>query len=472
MNSRSHNSVLRLMKLRAYQQVIMDEIRRLITQGYRKILLQSPTGSGKTAMLGYMVGRAAQRGKRPLFTVPAREILIQTSRALESQGISHGIIAAGFSPQPECPVQIATIQTLARRLRTISRPDFVVIDESHHAPASQHRKLWQVWPNTIFIGLTATPWRLDGTGLGDQFDTMVRGPTIRELIDQGHLSDYIVYAPPVGIDTTGIKTHAGDFAKDQLVDAVDRPTITGNAISHYLKIAGGKRALVAAVSIEHSKHITAEFIAAGVRAVHIDGSEEQHRRDQIMADFAAGRILVLSQVGIVNEGVDIPGIEAVISLRPTQSLSLWLQFVGRSLRPAPGKDKAIILDHAGNTHRHGLPCEEREWTLEATPKKRGQKKPGPDFQVKQCPGCYVCHAPAPRCPSCGHVYEVQGREVEQVEGDLQVIDLDEMRRHRRQEVGQARSLDELQEVGRKRGYKPGWAIHVWKARLRKKGRAA
>jgi DNA repair protein RadD len=460
------------MKLRDYQEEMLQAIRSRIRQKYNKIVAESPTGSGKTTMLSHMIGRAAKRGKRPLFTVPAREILIQTSRSLEAQGISHGIIASGFSPQPECLIQVATIQTLARRIHKIQQPDFVVIDECHHAPASQWRKLWDVWPDTVFIGLTATPWRLDGKGLGDQFETMIKGPTVRELIDRGHLSDYVVYAPPVGIDTSSIKTRAGDFAKDQLAEAVDKPTITGNAVAHYKKIANGKRAVVAAVSIEHSKHITAEFNAAGVYAVHLDGHEDQNRRDHIMNDFAAGRIQVLSQVGIINEGVDIPGIEAVISLRPTKSLSLWLQFIGRALRPAPGKDKAIILDHAGNTHLHGLPCDEREWSLEGHAKKSGSKKNTLNIQVKQCPGCYACHAPADRCPSCGHIYHKQERAVEQVDGELEAVDPKVIRLKRQKEVKQAQTLEDLKELGKQRGYKPGWAHHIWKARLNKHGVAA
>jgi DNA repair protein RadD len=459
-------------KLRGYQEEMIQALRETIRSGKQYILLQSPTGSGKTRILAHMVALAALRGKRPMFTVPAREILIQTTRSLQAQNITFGIIAAGFTSEPEQLIQVATIQTLARRINSIQPPDFVVIDECHHAPASQWRKLWDVWPDTVFIGLTATPWRLDGKGLGDQFETMVMGPTVRELIDQGYLSDYVVYAPPVGIDTSGIKTRAGDFAKDQLADAVDKPTITGNAVAHYKKIANGKRAVVAAVSIEHSKHITAEFNAAGVYAVHLDGCEDQNRRDHIMNDFAAGRIQVLSQVGIINEGVDIPGIEAVISLRPTKSLSLWLQFIGRALRPAPGKDRAIILDHAGNTHLHGLPCDEREWSLEGAAKRSSGKKNTPNIQVKQCPGCYACHAPADRCPSCGHIYHKQEREVDQVEGELQAVDPKVMRLQRQQEVKQAQTLEDLQELGRQRGYKPGWAYHIWKARLHRQGVAA
>ncbi|MBF0148190.1 MAG: DEAD/DEAH box helicase family protein [Magnetococcales bacterium] len=455
------------MKLRDYQQAIIHEIRHWIRMGKSKILVQSPTGSGKTAMLAFMVGRAAGKGKRPLFTVPAREILIQAIRSLSSQEIDHGIIAAGFSPDPNQPVQIATIQTLARRIHAMRPPDFVVVDECHHAPAKQWRKLWEVWPDTVFIGLTATPWRLDGSGLGDQFEIMITGPSVRHLIDAGHLCDYVVYAPPVGMDISGIQSRAGDFDNKSLADMADRPTITGNAIQHYQRIAPGKRAVVAAVNIGHSKNITAQFRAAGIPAVHIDGSEDERIRDRIMADFTQGRIRILSQVGIINEGVDIPGIEAVISLRPTQSLSLWLQFVGRALRPAPGKKKAIILDHAGNTHRHGLPCDEREWSLD------GAKKKGPShpktLPVRQCPHCFACHAPRPVCPSCGHVYKIQERHVEQVDGELKAVDQEKIRRVRRKEVAQAKSLEELQAIGRQRGYKQGWAHHVWAARQHKWG---
>jgi len=456
--------------LRDYQQQAIAQVRQALAAGHKSVLLQAPTGSGKTVLMAWMAARAAERGKRTTFIVHRQELLFQASRTFGAMGIRHGLIAPGQTMTRDA-IQVASVQTLVRRFDRVIPPDLLIYDEAHHAPSATWRRVFERYPNARSIGLTATPERLDGKGLGDIFEVMVCGPTVRQLIDAGYLSDYVVYAPPVGIDLEGVRTRAGDYAKDQLADAVDKPTITGDAVRHYLRLANGKRAIAFCVSIEHSKHVAEQFRSVGVRAQHIDGTEDNRRRAAIMDRFAAGGIQVLTNVDLISEGFDVPAVEAAILLRPTQSLALYLQQVGRALRPQPGKT-AVILDHAGNVLRHGLPDDDRDWTLEGRPRKRGRQEDAPDIRVRQCPKCFACHAPAPTCPCCGHRYETQGREVDQVDGDLERVDLDALRRQRRREVGRAKTLEELEEIAKARGYKPGWAWHVYRARLRRQGRAA
>lgn len=456
--------------LRDYQQRDIVRLRNAIAGGSRRILYQLPTGGGKTLMMAWMAARAAERGKRTLFIVHRQELLIQASRTLETAGIVHGLIAPGFTMSRDA-VQVAGIQTLVRRLERVIAPDLLIFDEAHHCPSRTWFTVFEHFPAATAIGLTATPYRLDGRGLNDIFETLVRGPTVRQLIDAGFLSDYTLFAPPTGIDLEGVRTRAGDFARDQLADAVDKPTITGDAVRHYLKLAPGKQAIAFCVGIDHSRHVADRFRAAGIRAEHVDGSEDGRRRARIMDRFAAGDIQVLSNCDLISEGFDVPAVQAAILLRPTQSLSLYLQQVGRALRPQPGKT-AIILDHAGNVLRHGLPDDDRDWTLEGRDRRGGRKPAEPDIPVRQCPVCFACHAPAPVCPSCGHAAESRGRDVAHVEGDLERIDLDALRRQRRHEVGRARTLEDLRQVEAARGYRPGWADHVWNARRRRQRRAA
>jgi superfamily II DNA or RNA helicase len=456
--------------LRDYQQRAIDDVRQAIAAGHRRVLLQAPTGSGKTVLMAFMASGAARRGKRTMFVVHRQELLYQASATFDAQGIDHGIIAPGHSMTRD-PIQVASVQTLVRRLDRVAPPDLMIFDEAHHCPSSTWRRVFQRYPEAKMVGLTATPTRLDGRGLDDLFDVMVRGPGVRELIDTGYLSDYTVYAPPIGIDVSAVRTRAGDFAKEQLAGAVDKPTITGDAVRHYLRFARGRRAIAFCVSIAHSEHVATQFQAVGVTAQHIDGKEDSRRRRRIMERFAAGDIQVLTNCDLVSEGLDVPGVEAAILLRPTQSLSLYLQQVGRALRPQPGKT-AIILDHAGNVLRHGLPDDEREWTLQGRPRKRGKGERPPEVRVTQCPVCFACHAPAPICPACGHVYETQGRDIEHVEGELERIDADEFRRQRQREVGRARTLEELEAIAETRGYSKGWAFHIYRARQRKRGRVA
>ena len=272
------------------------------------------------------------------------------------------------------------------------------------------------------MGLTATPWRLDGSGLRDYFEVMVQGPTPEWLIQNGFLSHYDMYGPP-GISTKGIRTEMGDYAKDELARAADRPTVTGDIIQYYMKYARGKRALGFGVSVEHSKHMAQQFNLRGIPAAHVDGETATEIRDGVFEDLASGKLQVVFNVDLAGEGFDCPAVECVILACPTQSLTKYLQQVGRALRPSPGKDKAIILDHAGNWAEHGLPDKDkfgndRVWTLDGREKK--PKDADQDvYLMKKCPKCFrVQHNFTKNCKYCGAEFDVRSREVDFVDGDL------------------------------------------------------
>ncbi len=455
-----------MIQLRPYQNTMIGNVREQLRSGASRVVLQAPTGAGKTAVMSFMAARAAERGKRTVFVVHRVELLRQASRAFDELGVSHGLIAPGYT-QTRDAIQIASIDTLVRRLDRVACPDLVIFDECHHCAAAKWLRLIEAWAAAKMVGLTATPCRLDGRGLDDVFDTLVLGPSVGVLIDQGFLAPYQLYAPPIGIDVEGVKSRGGDFAKDQAAKAIDKPTITGDAVRHYQRIAPGKQGIVFCCSIEHSKHVVAQFRAAGVRAEHLDGTEDDHRRRRVVESFARGDIKILSNCELFTEGFDVPGADVAILLRPTQSLGLYLQMVGRVLRPQPGKT-ALILDHAGNALRHGLPDDDREWTLEG--RKKGEKrKVEPTVPIKQCPQCFACHPPAPKCPACGHVYEAKTREIEAQDGELQQVDPEELRRQRKAEQAKARTLEELIAVGKSRNYEQPvvWAKKVCDARRRK-----
>lgn len=234
----------------------------------------------------------------------------------------------------------------------------------------------------------------------------------------GWLSPAEVYAPKHALDLRGIKVRGGDYVASELTDAMDKPSITGNAVEHYTRLAPDKRAIVFCCSIKHAEDVAAEFRRAGYRAEHIDGGMEDYCRDAVLYRFAKGETQVLTSCELVNEGFDLPTIEVAILLRPTKSLGLYLQQVGRAIRPMEGKARTLILDHAGNTAEHGFIDEPRTWTLDAREKKKAPEKSIP---VRVCPKCYAMHAPMPVCPKCGHVYIVAGREVQQLDGELERI---------------------------------------------------
>lgn len=456
--------------LRDYQDRDVGRLREALRAGAPRVCYVLPTGGGKTVLMAWMARAAAERGKSTFFLVHRQELIRQSSRTFDMMDVAHGLIFKGHTMTRDL-VQIASVQTLVRRLERVPRrPDLIVVDEAHHATAGTYRRILEAYPQAKVIGLTATPARTDGTGLADVFSGLVVGPRMAELTERGFLAPYKIFAPPIGIDVSAVKSRAGDFSKEELAEAVDKPTITGDAVRHYLRLAAGKRAIAFCASVKHSEHVAASFRAAGVRAQHFDGGTDDSARERIVRRFADGDIDVLCNVDLVGEGFDVPACEVAILLRPTQSLIMFLQQVGRALRPAPGKEAALILDHAGNTLRHGLPDEEREWTLAGRKKGRRKAEDEPQVQVRQCPQCFACHAPAPKCPSCGHVYEINGREVAQVDGQLEEIDPRELRRQRLREQSRANTYELLVELGRARGYKnpEKWAHHVHEHREKKR----
>lgn len=453
------------MNLRPYQTALIDAARAHLMAGRRRVLIQAPTGAGKTALTAYMLGQSAARGRRSWFIVHRRELILQSHRAFRAAGIKAGIVGAGFPTDRRALVQIAGIQTLARRHRTMYEPDIIVWDEAHHIAAAQWSQIHKAY-DCHHIGLSATPTRLDGTGLGEWFDEIVQGPSVADLIADGWLSPFRLFAPSRP-DLSGVRSRAGDYARDGLQEAVDKPSITGDAVSHYRRLADGRRAVAFAVSVEHSRHIAAAFAASGIRAAHVDGATPAAERDETMRSFSEGRVRVLCNVDLFGEGVDVPGIECAILLRPTQSLSLYLQQVGRALRPAPGKAEAIILDHAGNALRHGLPDEPRQWSLEGERKSRRQRD-AEDTPVKHCPACFRVVPTATRACPCGHDFAPTIRDVKVVDGVLQEMHHSALRRDRAREQGKAQTLDDLIRLGVMRGYKnpAAWARYVYNARRR------
>ena len=458
------------MKLRPYQQQMIDEARQALRRTNR-VLLQGPTGMGKTALTVHMMGAAAKQGKRSFFLVHQGELLSQTSRALWQQHLEHGLIAAGKRPS-KMPAQVASVQTLVRRLDQYEEPDLIVIDECHRSAASTYQKILDAYPNAKVVGLTATPQRTDKKGLDHIYGDIVRGPSIRQLIDAGYLCDYEIFAPPSTIDLSSVKTKMGDYDKRELEQTMDKPTITGDAVATYKKHASGKRAAVMCVSIRHAEHVKDSYLASGVPAEMIEGSMTNKEREGVINRLRTGETLVVTAVNLLIEGLDVPSIEVVQWLRPTQSLIVFMQGNGRGFRPSSGKDKLIILDQTGNVWRHGLPDEDREWSLEGRKKGRKKKEEEPDVNVQQCKHCFHIFRPGPsKCPSCGNPVEVRKQaEIQVVDGELEKIDIEAERKARKMEQVQSRDLRDLVALGVRRGMKnpSGWAVHVYCARSGRK----
>jgi len=388
--------------LRPYQQQAIVNLRQSYRQKNRRVVLVSPTGSGKTVIAMAIVDLASVKNNgNILFIAHRREIIDQTSKKLDRIGIRHGVIMGDDGRHDlEAKVQIASIQTLVRR--ELPPADFIIIDECHLSIAKSYIKVIDHYGNTPVLGLTATPWRTDGQGLDKVYQDLVLVSQVKDLVRDGFLVAPDIYTPYVPT-LTGVRVRNGDYVESDLTDVMDKRHLIGQIVSHWQNNALNKRTVVFACSVAHSKHITQNFLDAGVAAAHIDHHTPRQERDAVLEKLASGEIKVVSNVGILTEGWDLPQLQCAIMARPTKSRSLYLQMAGRIMRAIAGKDGAVLLDHAGNFQEHYSPIAVREYDLKAEPKKSGAKPPHSD---KVCPDCYrVCPQNTIVCPNCGFFFK-------------------------------------------------------------------
>lgn len=460
-------------QLRNYQSDTVEAIRDAYRRGKRAPLVVLSTGGGKTTIFCYVAQAAAKKGN-VIFIIAHREELIkQIADTLARSGQPHRVIS-NDSVLRQCKIEqfkkygrsfvesdatvyVASVQTLINRFNMVpANPSMIIIDESHHAiQDNQWGKIVNNYPQAKLLLVTATPIRSDGKGLGDGHggfaDELLQGVSMKWLVDHGYLSPYRYFAPPTDIDLTDVNTTAkGDYNTRKLSDAVDKPTITGDAVKHYLTLANGKRAVVFCASVSHAMHVSEQFNSAGVSSEFIEGKTED--RAAMIQRFATGQTMVLTSCDLISEGFDLPAIEVAILLRPTKSTGLYMQQVGRALRIFEGKTEAIILDHVQAWKTHGFPDDDREWTLEGVKKRKRSKDDDEEpLTLKHCTECYAIHAPAPTCPNCGHAYPVAERKLEQVEGELVELKPEDLeRKAARIEQGKAQTVEQLMALGKPR----------------------
>lgn len=398
--------------LRPYQLDAIDALHREFVAGRKRVVLQMATGSGKTAVAAEMIKRSVAKGRRCLFIADRIELIDQTSRRFDLDGIPHGVIQADHERvQPWQQVQIASIQTLARRRFPDAR--LVIVDECHSQYAAMNN-IMEKWNNVPMVGLSATPW---AKGMGKHWQSLVVGATTSELIAGGYLVPFTVFGPP-GPDLRGVHTVGGDYNQSELGDAVNRPKLVGDIVETWQKRGEDRQTIVFAVNIAHSKAIVAEFVAHGVRAEHVDAYSDSDERRAVLARFKSGDTKIVSCVDILSKGFDEPSASCLIAARPTKSLMLHVQQVGRVLRPAPLKADAIVLDHAGNTARLGFVTDDLPTVLDDGERKKGEAPEKKESLPTPCPKCFFMKdAGVHECPECGFAPERKNK-VTAVPGDL------------------------------------------------------
>lgn len=440
------------MQLRPYQSDLVEQVRLAWRQGYKAPCIVLPCGGGKSCIVAEMARRTTFNGKRVMFLVHRKELVEQIFRTFVRWGVLMDLCDIGM------------VQTFTRRLKKLRRPALIITDENHHSLAQSYKRIYEHFPDVPRIGVTATPVRLNGDGLGDVNDKLIIGVSAKWLIENKCLAPYDYYAPDIA-DLTGVHTKMGEYVTADIERAMIKNTVFGSAIKYYRQLADGKKAVCYCSSVRHSEATARAFRDAGINACHIDGTTPKAERDRIIADFRRGDISILCNVDLISEGFDVPDCECVILLRPTHSLTLFIQQSMRCMRYREGK-RAVIIDHVGNYARHGMPDDDREWTLDKKPRERLKNNENTD-KVKQCPECFYTFASPPPgqravCPHCGFVFQPAEREPE-VQESTELIKITGFKLDY-SSPSECHSYAELLEYARTHGYKDGWAFYQAKNR--------
>jgi DNA repair protein RadD len=408
--------------LRGYQLELIDRVRASLNSGNRRVIVQMPTGSGKTIWAAEILKQTSYNGYSSIFLADRRKLIDQTSEKLGAYGVHHGIIMAGREPDRDAPVQVASIQTLysraiQREVMSLPNVQLIIIDEAHKSLGNQYVDLVRDhFPNAFVLGLTATPVRSDGRGLNEMYDDLVTGPSVQWLTDEGFLVPMRYYAPsmPDMEYLSGIlDKRKGDYNELKLGQYMERnKPLIGDVVQHYKRLASDRQAVVFASSVRHSMYLAEAFKRAGISAEHIDGTTFHMERVRIFDDVHSGKTRVLTNFGVLIEGWDEPQISAVILARPTKSVATYLQMAGRVLRPYPGKRDALLIDHSGAVRELGFVHEERRWSLEPTESINFDEDPTASIvdassdpnekkEVIVCEVCTTVYEGRRKCPECG-----------------------------------------------------------------------
>ena len=441
------------MKLRDYQEELITNIKQSILKGNRSIIVQSPPRSGKTVVMAHIAKGATDKGNRVLFFSHRKEINEQVRKTFELNDVNLNLVT------------IDGVQTLVRKLDELEEPEIILIDEAHHSKANSYIKIINHFPNALKLLFTGTPIRLNGDGFDDIADDLIVGKTVKWLQEHGNIAPFKYYAPSM-IDTSKLKKRAGEFTK-QSVDETMKTVIYGDVIEHYEKLAKGKQAIVYTHSVEGSENVSKAFNKVGYNSIAVSGKTPKEERETAMRAFRNGDLKIMVNCELFTEGIDLPNVDVCIMLRPTQSLSLYLQFAMRALNPREEKT-AIIIDHVANVERFGLPNIDRDWTLSGIETKKQKAKIG-EPTTRTCDLCFATYWSAERmCPLCGHQNEITERELE----EIKEARLEEIREEKQAQLTQkvkkyskpsdCLNMEELTEYRKQRGYKPGWQYHVAK----------
>lgn len=435
------------MQLRPYQQELIENIRESIINGNRSIVTVLGCGGGKSVIQAEIARSATAKGNRVQFLVHRKELCRQITDTFTRQGVDMSL----------CSVDM--VQTLSRRLYNIPEPELIITDEAHHGTANTYRKIYNKFPEALKLGFTATPIRLNKGGLGEIYQDLIQGVSTKWLIENNYLSPYKYYSVKLA-DTSNLHIRSGEYKADEVACLMQNKEIYGETVKQWERLAKNRKTIVYCSSVEASKQTAEQFRQAGYTAESLDGSVNAERRSKVIQDFRDNRINILCNCDLFGEGLDVPDCECVVLLRPTQSLTLYIQQSMRSMRYMPEKT-AIIIDHVGNCYLHGLPDDDRKWTLE--PKSRQETT----IKIRECPNCYAIYAPTLlKCPYCQYesVKEIRHSNKKTLEIDLVEVRRQENLKNTKLSDTVLNTWEDIVEFQKIKGYKFAWCIRAAAAR--------
>ena len=413
-------------ELRDYQKAGLEAVRKEIASGNKNVILHAPTGAGKTVSAATIISLACQKKSKVLFLANRRELIYQAKETLQKSGVYPGVIMAGEKPNLTNPVQIASMQTYIRRMHLeddecnpwFHNANIIIVDEAHGSISPSYQAILKSYSDVVTIGLTATPCRGDGRGLGQYYDKIVSTANIDTLIKAGYLVPVKYYVPSLP-DLEKIKTVAGDYDKKEIGKRMDQPKLVGEIVENWLKICPDRQTIVFAVNVKHSVNIVESFTRVGIKAEHVDAKTPPEKRKAILDRLKNGDTQIVSNVGILTEGFDFPAAGCIVLARPTKSFGLYIQMAGRGLRPFPGKTNCILIDHGGCVDNHGYVEWPREWTLDGKDRAWSEpQKKEKEETICQCRACDLVFSGESKCPDCGTEIKTFGKKINVVEADL------------------------------------------------------
>lgn len=438
------------MPLRAYQADLVNKVSVAWHKGRKAPCIVLPCGGGKSVIVAEMAKKATLNGKQVLFIVHRKELCDQIDKTFRWWGVD----------MRYCKIMM--VQTACRRLNKIPYPSLIITDENHHSKALSYKKIYDYFSASYRVGVTATPVRLDGSGLKDVNDELIIGVSAKWLIENHCLAPYDYYAPNVA-DISDIKVRNGEYDVKSAESVMIERKVFGDVISYYKKYADGLQAVCYCTTVKHSKQMAEKFSESGIEAVHIDGKTPKSERDKIIENFRRGAIDILCNVDLISEGFDVPDCNCVIMLRPTKSLTLYIQQSMRCMRYREGK-RAVILDHVGNYARFGMPDDDREWSLEGRKKKKSEKEISGEERLYQCQNCYAVFSlfengeRVKKCPQCDEPIPKKIRKEIQSDTETEIQKIEGFRINLKT-PDDCKNYKELLDYAKSHGYKTGWAYY-------------